>query len=131
MAQLHVIESSRDHEEAGRIIDQLRARGHAVSVDYDFLKPGMEWKRALGEAVAAADGLVAVLSANSVFAAERVGQQPLQGFRLVMPATLCCLHDTRLQPSYVTLDNRPIDAVPRCVGRCTCPCCCTHLLSSR
>jgi hypothetical protein len=66
MAQLHVVESSRDHEEAGRIIDQLRARGHAVSVDYDFLKPGMEWKRALSEAVAAADGLVAVLSANSV-----------------------------------------------------------------
>jgi hypothetical protein len=66
MAQLHVIESSRDQEEAGRIIDQLRARGHAVSVDYDFLKPGMEWKRALSEAVAAADGLVAVLSTNSV-----------------------------------------------------------------
>jgi hypothetical protein len=66
MAQLHVIESSRDHDEAGRIIDQLKARGHGVSVDYNFLKPGMEWKRVLSEAVSAADGLVAVLSPNSV-----------------------------------------------------------------
>ena len=66
MARLHVIESTRDQDEAGRIIDQLKARGHTVTVDFDFLKPGMEWKRALGEAVSAADGLVAVLSANSV-----------------------------------------------------------------
>ena len=49
------------------------------------------------------------------------------------PATplLCCLHNTRLQPAYVALDTGPIDAVPRRAGRCTCPCCCTHLLSSR
>lgn len=66
MAQLHVVESIHDQEEAGSIVDLLRARGHAVSIDYDFLKPGMEWKRALGEAVSAADGLVAVLSVNSV-----------------------------------------------------------------
>ena len=66
MAQLHVLESSRDHDEAGRIIDQLTACGHAVSVDYNFLKPGVEWKQALAEAVAAADGLVVVLSPNSV-----------------------------------------------------------------
>ena len=66
MAQLHVVQSSRDHDEASRIIELLQARGHAVSVDYNFLKPGMEWKRALSEAVSAADGLVAVLSANSV-----------------------------------------------------------------
>jgi len=60
-----------------------------------------------------------------------MGQQPLQGFRLVMPAFLCCLHNTRLQPSYLTMHIGPIDAVPRHARRRTCPCCSIHLLFSR
>ena len=65
------------------------------------------------------------------FAAKRVGQQPLQGSHLVVPAVLCCLHNTRLQPPYMTLSRGPIDAMPRHARRCTRPCCCVHLLSSR
>src|SRR5438552_3635065 len=65
------------------------------------------------------------------FAAKRVGQQPLQGFHLVVPAALCCLHNTRLQPPYLTLSIGPIDAMPRHARRCTRPCCCFHLRSSR
>ena len=34
------------------------------------------------------------------FAAERVGEQSLQGFHLAPPARLYCLHDTRLEPTH-------------------------------
>lgn len=44
---------------------------------------------------------------------------------------MCCLHNTRLQPAYVAFDTGPINAVPSHAGRCTCPCCSIHLLSSR
>ena len=44
---------------------------------------------------------------------------------------LCCLHNTRLQPPYMALDNGPVDAVPRHAERCTRSWCCVHLLSSR
>jgi len=59
-----------------------------------------------------------------------MGQQPLQGFRLVMPTFLCCLHNTHLQPSYLTMNIDPIDIVPRHARRRTCQCCSIHLLSS-
>ena len=60
-----------------------------------------------------------------------MGQQPLQGFHLVVSANLCCLHNTRLQPSYLTLNIGPTDAVPRHARRCTRPCCSVQLLSLR
>ena len=66
MAQLHIVQSNRDQREAALIIALLQSHGHAVSVDYNYLRPGVEWKRALADAVAAADGLIAVLSPNSV-----------------------------------------------------------------
>lgn len=66
MAQLHIVQSNRDQREASLVIALLQAHGHAVSVDYNYLRPGVEWKRALADAVAAADGLIAVLSPNSV-----------------------------------------------------------------
>ena len=58
------------------------------------------------------------------FAAERVGQQVLQGFDLAPPAGLCCLHDTRLEPTHVLADSPPVDGVPvhRVAGGCTSAC---------
>ena len=55
----------------------------------------------------------------------------MQGFHLVVPAILCRLHNTHLQPSYMALDIGPIDAVPRHAGKCTRPCCSVPLLSPR
>jgi hypothetical protein len=46
------------------------------------------------------------------FAAERVGEQALQGFDLVPPARLCCLHDTRLEPAHGAMDFAPVDLTP-------------------
>ena len=46
------------------------------------------------------------------FAAERVGQQMLQGMHLAPSSRLHCLHDTRLEPPHVAVDGVPIDGVP-------------------
>ncbi len=66
MARLHCIENTADQEVANRLIDQLRALGHTVTIDTSFLVPGVEWNRSLREALLTADGLVAVLSTRSV-----------------------------------------------------------------
>ena len=54
-------------------------------------------------------------------AAERVGQQVLQGLHLVPLTFLRCLNDTRLQPTHVLVGGRPGDGVPAflVVGGCT------------
>lgn len=44
--------------------------------------------------------------------AERVGQQPLQGFNPAVPAFPRCLYDTRLQPSRFPVALGPVNAVP-------------------
>lgn len=49
------------------------------------------------------------------FGAERVGQQVLQGFDFALPAGLCGLHNTRLEPTHGARDLGPVDPVP--VGR--------------
>ena len=49
-------------------------------------------------------------------AAERVGQQVLQGFDLAPSAFLRCLHDTGLEPTHVAVGGRPVDGVPAFLG---------------
>jgi hypothetical protein len=48
------------------------------------------------------------------FAAERAGQQALQGLDLAPSAILRGLHDTRLEPTHVLIDLGPVDGVPVC-----------------
>ncbi len=64
-------------------------------------------------------------------AAERVGQEALQGFHLAPPPSLRRLHDTRLEPPHDLVDRTPIDVVPAdCVaGDCAgWRRCCRHSL---
>src|SRR2546421_4855142 len=46
------------------------------------------------------------------FATERVGQQVLQGLHLTPSAFLCCLDDTRLEPTHIAVSCRPVHLVP-------------------
>ena len=46
------------------------------------------------------------------FAAERVGQQTLQRLDFVPSALLCCLDDTRLEPTHILVDGRPVNGSP-------------------
>jgi hypothetical protein len=74
------------------------------------------------------------------FAAERVGQEALQGFGLAPSLFLRCLHDSRLKPTHGVIDVLPVNGMPVghavegrtssiCVGGCF-PCGdgCRHLL---
>ena len=55
------------------------------------------------------------------FAAERVGQQALQGVHLAPSAFLRRLDDTRLKPTHVLVGRTPVNGVPAVgfVGGCT------------
>jgi len=66
MARLHMIESHKDQDLARQFVGSLQHAGHTVSCDIDYLVPGEEWKRSLREALAAADGLIALLTENSL-----------------------------------------------------------------
>jgi len=46
------------------------------------------------------------------FAAERVGQEPLQSFHLAIASRLCCLHDTGLQPTHSLVHVLPVNGMP-------------------
>ena len=50
------------------------------------------------------------------FAAERVGQEMLQGPYLAPSARLHCLHNTRLEPPHRTVYGIPVDGVPCAVA---------------
>jgi hypothetical protein len=66
------------------------------------------------------------------FAAERVGQEVLQGTDLAPSSRLHCLHNTRLEPPPRPVDGIPINGVPGpwASGECTSQCChCCHLPS--
>jgi hypothetical protein len=61
-----ITENHRDADVAERLADGLSRTGHNVSLDRRYLIPGHEWQRELRQALLAADGVIAVLSENSV-----------------------------------------------------------------
>src|SRR5215471_14087692 len=81
-------------------------------------------------------GLPAIVGRHALhgkgFAAERVGQEVLQGPGLAPSSRLHCLHNTRLEPPHCPVDGIPVNGVPgyRISGECTSQCChCCHLPS--
>src|SRR4029450_7277744 len=65
-----------------------------------------------------ARGVLALVFCHSSYgkslAAERMGQQVLQGLHLVPLTGLRCLNDTRLQPTHRLVDRLPWDGMPVC-----------------
>lgn len=62
---------------------------------------------------------------------KRVGEQTLEGTNCAPSARLCCLHDTRLEPTHHGVSCVPVDSMPvyLMVGDRTSRCCpCCHLL---
>jgi hypothetical protein len=94
MARLFLTYKRADLDLARRLVDALRNRNHHVTIDMDYLVLGEEWRRALQQSFSAADGLVVLLTPNSVDAAsERVSSEFVAadigaaraGGKLVMP----------------------------------------------
>jgi TIR domain-containing protein len=65
LARIHIAENHKDADIAQWRADGLSRSGHNVSLDRNLI-PGDEWQRALRQALLAADGLIVVLSENSV-----------------------------------------------------------------
>ncbi|WP_300319011.1 toll/interleukin-1 receptor domain-containing protein [Accumulibacter sp.] len=97
MARLYVSYRHNDLLLARQFVSELRGRNHHVTLDQDFLVLGEEWRRALHEAFVAADGLVVLLTGNSVdaeskhvssqYIAADIGAARAAG-KLVMPILL-------------------------------------------
>lgn len=66
MSRLYISQNNRDTELARLLAARLQLRGHTVAVDLNFLVPGVEWMRAIREESASCDGIIALLSENSV-----------------------------------------------------------------
>lgn len=66
MSRLYISQNNRDTELARLLASRLQLRGHMVAVDLNFLVPGVEWMRAIREESASCDGIIALLSENSV-----------------------------------------------------------------
>src|SRR4051794_38772105 len=66
MARLYFSENHRDADLAKRLATALRGRGHTVSLDIDFLLPGAEWQQQIRDELSGADGVIVLLSPNSV-----------------------------------------------------------------
>jgi hypothetical protein len=66
MARLYVTYRHNDLGLATQFVLGLRGRNHHVTLDQDYLVLGEEWRRALHEEFIAADGLVVLLTGNSV-----------------------------------------------------------------
>lgn len=66
MSRLYITQNNRDAEPAKLLASRLQSRGHQVAVDVNFLVPGVEWMRSIREEAAACDGIIALLSPNSV-----------------------------------------------------------------
>jgi hypothetical protein len=94
MARLYVTYRHNDLELARQFVSELRGRHHHVTLDQDYLVLGEEWRQALRAAFIAADGLVVLLTNNSVdaksqhissqFIASDIGAARATG-KLVMP----------------------------------------------
>jgi hypothetical protein len=63
---LYISENNKDSDLARRIAAALRERGHSVSLDVDFLVPGAEWQQQIRDELAASDGVIVLVTENSV-----------------------------------------------------------------
>src|SRR5882724_2535678 len=100
----------------------------AVAALPQFLQGARFLRRGVPKETIHPRGLPAIVfrhpSDRKGLAAERVGQEMLQGTHLAPSSCLHCLHNTRLEPPHRAVYGIPIDGVPcdRCVGKCTSPC---------
>jgi hypothetical protein len=66
MSRLYISQNNRDTELALLLAGHLQKRGHSVAVDASFLVPGTQWMRSIRDEAGACDGIIALLSENSV-----------------------------------------------------------------
>lgn len=66
MSRIFISYNSRDSALAKQLSDKLRARGHELTIDVDSLVPGQDWRTTLMSSLREADGLIVLLTENSL-----------------------------------------------------------------
>ncbi len=66
MARIYISYNHHDAEIASQFANALKSFGHEVSIDVDELQAGQEWRRTLFDALKESDGLVVLLTPNSI-----------------------------------------------------------------
>lgn len=66
MARVYITHKGEDRPLAIQLGEVLKRLGESVSIDNQFLVPGQEWKREIRQAINAADGIVALISENTL-----------------------------------------------------------------
>lgn len=66
MAKIFVSFSKHDKHIASRVVNGLRKHGHTVLWDEDLLRPGLDWRVVLAQALRDAPILVSILTENSI-----------------------------------------------------------------
>jgi predicted nucleotide-binding protein len=69
MAKIYVSYNNRDKTIATKVVEGLKKRGHTILWDVDLLRPGIDWRAALAQALREAAVVVSILTKNSVAAA--------------------------------------------------------------
>jgi hypothetical protein len=101
MARLYLTYRHNDLELAKRFVSELRGRNHHVTLDQDYLVLGEEWRRALHEAFVAADGLVVLLTGNSVDVGSKIFHRNTLPPTLALPAPQANLLCPSLRPVHL------------------------------
>jgi hypothetical protein len=66
MSRVFISYNTRDSALAKKLSEKLRARGHELTIDIDSLVPGQDWRTTLMSSLKEADGLVVLLTENSL-----------------------------------------------------------------
>jgi len=66
MARIYLSYSRRDGDFARLLVEQLKAAGHDISVDFDDLAAGQDWRGVLSKGLKEADAFVVLLSEASL-----------------------------------------------------------------
>jgi hypothetical protein len=74
-ATLYFSYSNSDTPLARQLADLMRERGHRVTMFHDHLTAGDDWRRTMDEALAVADGMIVLVTENSLEGSERFGSQ--------------------------------------------------------
>ncbi|NTU42048.1 MAG: toll/interleukin-1 receptor domain-containing protein [Nitrospirales bacterium] len=76
MAKIYLSHSNQDREIAAQFAEELRFAGHSVYLDVESIQPGIEWRKALSDALRAAEVILVLItpkSAASQFVMSEVG----------------------------------------------------------
>lgn len=66
MAKIYISYSTKDNDIALRLTKELKDLGHDILIDTQELTPGIDWRKKITEALKSADGIITLITENSL-----------------------------------------------------------------